>query len=775
MKDQINDSKTDISNSRDIKSNWRLAGFLISLTVIVSLIAFYRVKMQFFIGPPWDTYAFLSNALYFAGKSIGYVEIERPPFLSVLVSLVFRFNYISESVIYYVDAVIFVFGVIGLFLLLNLRFDKLKSFFGAMFYACSPVVLLWVGTGYTDIAGVSFTIWAVFLTVLATNKNSKFFYLAFPLLMISFLTRYNMAFIILPLIFCIISTKNLLKHLKNIIISALLSLLILTPFLILYYITYGDPFFPFISTLSLTESLQAEKVAYIADNLYYLKNIPNFALYYAKIMPNLTYTLFIIPIAGILFYVYNIIKRNFKRVKTQNKVLNAFDLGKKRNRIKYILLTILVIAFVVSFNKFSYITTDLIFFLLCILIYNIFRDSERFLALDLTIAIWLVAFLAFHSSYGVKVDRYFLTMIAPLSYFLVLGFSEITDKLIFNVKNVNVTNLIVYPLLILLLISSSFTYVQEIPSNDEFTETMNVNKDINNLASWYVKNVKDDGNKKIVSDYWPALSWILKRNVHIMSSYTNQSYIINDLEKNGYDYYFSSKDIDSPYYDVVKEIGMFKLYGLNSTIPPKTEIFYIGASWHRYVEDVLDFKAYLRFDLRSAGRFGIGRSVYIDNYSPDELRQYPYLFLYNFKWHDRNNAERIISEYTKNGGTVVIDASGNLNGVMYNLDNSVFINTTITRSALPTNPTLWINPVFSNESYKFAPFVSEDGIWYGATYSALSPNKLESIATLDDKLLIGVQRIGKGKIIWVGYNFIWHSFFYENEDEKQFIQRIIGL
>ena len=66
--------------------------FLILLTVIVSLITYYRVLVQIDIGPVSDSFDFLSNALVFAGQGTGYSDLLRPPFFSFIISLFFRWD-----------------------------------------------------------------------------------------------------------------------------------------------------------------------------------------------------------------------------------------------------------------------------------------------------------------------------------------------------------------------------------------------------------------------------------------------------------------------------------------------------------------------------------------------------------------------------------------------------------------------------------------------------------------------------------------------------------
>ncbi len=174
--------------------------FLLLLTSIVSLITYYRILVQMEIGPISDSVVFLANALVFAGQGIGYSNLLFPPFFSFILSLFFRLGYVSASTIFAVDGVLFVFGVIGLFLLLKIRFNDLESFLGGLLYATFPIVLIILGLGLSDLASVSFSIWAIYFTVLAVKKDSRFFFLVFPFAMFAFLTRYNLGLLIFPIL-----------------------------------------------------------------------------------------------------------------------------------------------------------------------------------------------------------------------------------------------------------------------------------------------------------------------------------------------------------------------------------------------------------------------------------------------------------------------------------------------------------------------------------------------------------------------------------------------
>ena len=123
---------------------------LILLTLIVSVITYYRVIIQMDIGPLSDSCDFLSDALVYAGQGMGYADLLRPPLFPFITSLVFRLGYISTNTIFVVDGVLFVFGVIGFYLLLKLRFNDIESFLGALIFSTFPMVIAVLGFGFSE-------------------------------------------------------------------------------------------------------------------------------------------------------------------------------------------------------------------------------------------------------------------------------------------------------------------------------------------------------------------------------------------------------------------------------------------------------------------------------------------------------------------------------------------------------------------------------------------------------------------------------------------------
>ncbi|GAB4312148.1 MAG: hypothetical protein Kow0019_10930 [Methanobacteriaceae archaeon] len=749
---------------------------LVILTVIVSWIAYQRVLIQINIGPGWDTYAFLANAMEFAGKGFGYAEFDRPPFLSFLTSIPFRLGYTDESTIFFVDGCLFVFGVVGLYLFLKIRFDSIESFLGALLFSSFPVILSWVGVGYTDVASVSLSIWALYLMVLAVEKDSRFFYLSFPVAMMAFLTRYTAGLILFPILFYILISGRYLQNFKKIVLGIITSFVVLIPFLILNNEKFGDPITPFLGFFAGSESSGIESIAYQPNPFYYLMNLSSYITKDPTLGNWLVYVIAFMIVVGIIIYIYDIIKMKMLKRKVKGHVSKILNIERTSTKIKVLLFIIFLFLFIGSFNRVSYMASELIFLVLGFSGFIVLKDMNiKNLEIDLLFLSWFMTYFIFHSTFAVKVDRYFITMAPAFVYFVILGISEISNK--FKIKNLNLVSWVLSLILILIVLSSTFSYIHAFTDKPDY-----IVKDSKTTSEWFKNYDPDYKSKLIYSDLWPTFSWYLKTDVKPMPFFKDNRAFNHELQKYDVDYYltvYGNRNLTS--YEKVGQFGTVTVFKKNpNEYENKPVMLYIGKNWQNYLEDVLGFKAYVLNGLSKeygSKRYDqkiMNEALFLDDYSLDELKKYETIFLYNFAWHDQKKAENLILNYVKSGGTVVIDLSSNLDGVYYGLDKSVFLDTLITRKSMDENPKIWINRKLGNESSKFSPFISEDGgIWYGANYESFGDNKIESLVTADGKTLIGIQRVGKGKIIWIGYNFVWHAFISENYDEKGLIQKVI--
>ena len=458
--------------------------------------------------------------------------------------------------------------LVGLFLLLKIRFNDLESFLGALLYATFPIVLTILSVGFSDLASVSFSIWAFYFLILAVKKDSRFFYLAFPFFMIAFLTRYNNALLIFPMFLYILMNKEKVNF-KSILIGITASIIIIVPVLIFFYEKFGNIIYPFINfgTTSSSISISSESASYDSNIFFFVQKFPAF------IGPQ-GITILLIIVLGVVLYLFY---RFVRKIPFKKNLLEKLGLKSKAKQIKLILFAILIILFLGSFGTTYYMISEIIFFAIAYLLYDITRNLKlRNIDLHILFLAWFMTFFIFHSIFIIKDNRYFVLMAPPVAYFMIFGLREVSNLIKLKIKNKKV----VFPILaifltIIMLISSS----SQIPFIlDVNNDNVVANENIQTACQWFESYDPDYKSENIYSDIWPNFSWYLKTNVKPVPIFKDNQTFPNGvknptfnqedsnaynryLESNNADYYFSVRQgLNLTSYTPIKEFGYVTIY-----------------------------------------------------------------------------------------------------------------------------------------------------------------------------------------------------------------------
>ena len=538
---------------------------LFILTIITVGITAYLLAVQMKIGVSyWDVFNYLNNALYFAGIGHGSLSY-LPPVVPILTSLIFRLGYLSQNVIFVIDGIMFIIGVIGFYLLLNLRFNKIQSMLGSILLISLSIVMPWAVAGDIDVPAMSFSILAIYLTILGVKKNSKYLYLMLIMVIIAVLTRYTSIMLVFPIALYLLIDKNYIKHVKKIGLAILAIAIILTPLAAFFLIKSGHitTLVNLFTSTAFGSSSMADDVAYNPNVFYYLENMLNYisvgpfqGTYTAILSPShgfpslLSYVIAIISSIGLLTYLYKII----------NTKIQVYNKLKSINFVKIAVLTVLVIIFLATFSKVTYILSEILFFGICYITYMLLKnDSIKNLDVDFLFISWFMTYFIFHSILVIKVDRYFITMVPALVYFLILGLTEFLGKFEFKIKRSWLKNWGIYLIIGLIFLSSATaTYIGHTPKKS-FTV------DIGQSCSWIKEHDPAYKNKVIFSDYNPAASWYLKKNVNgaFPRLYKSSNDFSKYLKKNKVDYYIDSLSKPKPDlngYKIIENINGIAIY-----------------------------------------------------------------------------------------------------------------------------------------------------------------------------------------------------------------------
>jgi hypothetical protein len=204
---------------------------------------------------------------------------------------------------------------------------------------------------------------------------------------------------------------------------------------------------------------------------------------------------------------------------------------------------------------------------------------------------------------------------------------------------------------------------------------------------------------------------------------------------------------------------------------------YLGTAWNNYLEELCGYSFYLDSNTGSRGWEG---SAFLDAYSAADLAKADAVTAYGFRWHDRSAAERTLTQYVRDGGVVVLDATGNFSSDSFSVAGTTLFDVAVSRDIVPTRASWSVDPAFATRHPEVGridsvPYLADGGAaWYGAGYSPLrTVEGWQVLATLGGKPAVCVQTIGRGRVYWLGYNVAWHAFHAKDPGERRLIAAVM--
>ena len=538
-----------------------------SLLIIVTAITLLLLNIDCKVGVYYvrDVFFYLNNALFYAGYNTG-LEATRglSPLIPMITSIFFRMGFISDSTIIIVSSVFYIFTALGMYLMLRLRFDEVLSFTGSMLLATFPLVIVWVTKGMLDIPGMCISIWTIYFTILSFRKNTKFLYLAFPLAVLGFFTRYT-ALLTMPVVLIqFLLVENPLSYIKNnikdIIIGVGAGALVFAAFIGIYqYLNIGMFFLSQGGDISSSSTNTASGAA--INVLYYIKNFliylgtPNYIPYslkpgsfiisqmqwvggYPSIIP---YILIVIMAAGLILY----LKKLFS---AQNR-----EILKGESKLKLAIFLIGTAVFFLTYIKISIILSVIIVTIPLLALYMLLRNTEMDdLTLDFIMLYWFIVNFAFFTYYHIKVDRYFMPMLPVVAYSIILSLTLIFDRLK-SVKYMDKIKVIapIGLVCIILLCSAAFAMGN---SPHTFDNQMHPNfetaaSEEKAVCEWLVKHDPDYANKTIWADRGGDMSFNLRIQIPSCEKESDADNFTEKLTDNNVTYFIANYNntIGQPY------------------------------------------------------------------------------------------------------------------------------------------------------------------------------------------------------------------------------------
>ena len=550
-----------------IDNNQNILSLLFVFIVVLTLgsILFYINSTSNILGHSYrDIYFYLIEALRFSGHDIsGYAYVNYlSPLIPFLTSILFRLGFVSESSLFFVTILFYIFATVGMFALFRLRFNNILSIFGAVLYASLSVNLMWAGNGSIDIPCICLSIWALYFFVKGVNQNQKYFYLALPFVVFSFFAKYIGAVVFAVIVLYFLSKRDIFANIKvygkNLLGSFIFACLFTIPFFA-FYLLNNLPF-GFLNQaqeISSTTTQSAVSLSHHRGNnlFFYFEYLPKYIY-----NPNhvVGYVLLILLVVGLIFCVYMLIKV-LKTVEFDD-ISFIFNKLKLSKTLTYVLLFLSVVGMIVSFliaGRVSFAISEAMFYF-CIFVFAIlfneilFKSNLKYdsLSFDLAMIGWFMGHMLFLSAHLTKVDRYATAFVTPLIFFITFGLKTVCDKL----PDKNYVREIIPLIFILIFIIMGLLYL----TVDKHDSLVNDEQDV---VEWLEINNPDLDSINISSDRGPIYTWYLQKEVGYITYTSNITSLSKQLAENNAEYYISQADnLTIPNYSKVREFGLVSIY-----------------------------------------------------------------------------------------------------------------------------------------------------------------------------------------------------------------------
>lgn len=489
-----------------------------------------------------DVIVYYFNSLNFAGMNpqnlLGNSNMFLSPFLCFLTSLLVRVGVRSELSILITTGILAIIGNIGLYILLKNKFSSLLSFTGAVFYSSLSIMLIWWSNGTFDIPTVSISIWVIIFTIIAIDKNPKYYILALPLFVLALFSRYTAGFMLPLMLLYFFQKHDFFKNLDNlisdrkkfkndfsnffksdefkyiavgIVISVILSIIIIEAILLsespLTFITQTKD-----SVTGFKGHVNDH--GYNTNILFYLENFLNFLfsnkIIFDELNPSYTtpspiaYLISLIVIFGLIIKVSSlkVIKTDFN-TENYEKILKS-------------ILIILIVAAIIGV-KISFLVSDIAILVIALIVSTL---TEKYTSkLSILMISWFLIYFIFFSINSIKLDRYMITLMPAIAYLFIYCLNEILNRF----DKIRMIKLIPV-ILVLIFIVSAVNFTE----NFENPQTL---ANINDTYDFLVEYDSDLLTKDIISQSYRYGALYLHKNMTPVKSEH-----MKHLDSNNYTY-----------------------------------------------------------------------------------------------------------------------------------------------------------------------------------------------------------------------------------------------
>ena len=530
--------------------------YLSILTIFSILITYALINFNQVLGIYCsDVFIYLSNSLVFAGYQSSVLYLYLSPVICILTAILFKLGFLSEASLYLITGIFCIFANMGIYMLLKNKFSSLLSLCGAFLFGSFSLTLLWWANGTLDVPAVALSIWTIIFTILAVDKDSKYYML--PLILLYYLSKHdfftNLDLLIITRQEFSIKLKSYIKseEFRNILKSCAIAFVLLIIFSATI-LAYGSNLSFLTQSSTFASGSKGEVIdnAYTTDTFFYLHDFPNFLfsdyVSFDNVIPVLNgsspMSFFLIGLFAIGIFLFGY------------KLINVKGKGKsKHNYLVGILFIALLVISILCFKINSIITITIILIDL-VMLFAFFKkigiDREIY-SMDVLMLAWLLVYFIFFTFLNIKVNRYIITAFPAFIYFVIYALSEILDLSnkfeLFEFKKQNILKIIPI-ILIVFCIFSAFTFTSTVHYNEDF----NKNKVI---ADYLTEYDSDYMSKDVAVSNQRSYNWFLKKYTIPLTD--DQ---LDYLESSNITYYISDDNFNLSNYTMIYQKEGLYLY-----------------------------------------------------------------------------------------------------------------------------------------------------------------------------------------------------------------------
>jgi len=197
----------------------------------------------------------------------------------------------------------------------------------------------------------------------------------------------------------------------------------------------------------------------------------------------------------------------------------------------------------------------------------------------------------------------------------------------------------------------------------------------------------------------------------------------------------------------------------------RNSILYLGKE-----EDLITIAETLLFSSNSSILIH-GWKEYVDDYTVEELSEFDAVLLHRYDCREQARTDDLLLQYASEGGVVLFApfyAYSMLDMELYYAESEgeyeIIVNENFADTIFRDVNVTCFSPALYAEQYPWG---------YVALNVTSNKQETETLLTIDDNPVLATSTVGKGKIVWIGFNFLGHINQFLNKDEGRMIDNLV--